>query len=138
MLHSSEGLRCGGFDTRMIMAWQKMQPTTMPCYTFGGMRRDCQDVIIARKVARACGQTHEVIPISQDFLSNFSQYAERAEAVEHDSPSESEHDGPGDKRCDRYGEAAEEVRHALNATAFRPGEPKLHPTASHGKRARLT
>ena len=68
----------GGLDTRMLMAWQKMQPATMPCYTFGGMRRDCQDVIVARKVARACGQTHEVIPVSHDFLSNFSQYAERA------------------------------------------------------------
>jgi len=68
----------GGLDTRMIMAWQKMEPATMPCYTFGGMRRDCQDVIVARKVARACNQTHEVIPVSQDFLSNFSQYADRA------------------------------------------------------------
>lgn len=68
----------GGLDTRMIMAWQKMEPATMPCYTFGGMRRDCQDVIVARKVARACSQTHEVIPVSQDFLANFSRYAERA------------------------------------------------------------
>jgi asparagine synthase (glutamine-hydrolysing) len=68
----------GGLDTRMIMAWQTMEPATMPCYTFGGMRRDCQDVIVARKVARACSQTHEVIPVSQDFLANFSQYAERA------------------------------------------------------------
>ena len=68
----------GGLDTRMLMAWQRMKPATMPCYTFGGMRRDCQDVIVARKVARACGQTHEVIPVSHDFLSGFSQYAERA------------------------------------------------------------
>jgi asparagine synthase (glutamine-hydrolysing) len=68
----------GGLDTRMIMAWQKMEPATLPCYTFGGMRRDCQDVIVARQVARACRQTHEVIPVTQDFLSNFSQYAERA------------------------------------------------------------
>jgi len=68
----------GGLDTRMIMAWQKQPPATMPCYTFGGMRRDCRDVIVARKVARACSQTHEVIPVSRDFLSNFSQYAERA------------------------------------------------------------
>jgi len=68
----------GGLDTRMLMAWQKMEPATMPCYTFGGMRRDCQDVIVARKVARACSQTHEVIPVSQDFLSSFSHYAERA------------------------------------------------------------
>lgn len=68
----------GGLDTRMIMAWQKMEPATMPCYTFGGMHRDCQDVMVARKVARACSQTHEVIPVSQNFLAKFSQYAERA------------------------------------------------------------
>lgn len=68
----------GGLDTRMLMAWQNMAPATMACYTFGGMRRDCQDVIVARKVARACSQTHEVIPVTQDFLANFSQYAERA------------------------------------------------------------
>jgi asparagine synthase (glutamine-hydrolysing) len=68
----------GGLDTRMLMAWQQMKPATMPCYTFGGMRRDCRDVTVARKVARACGQTHEVIPVSHDFLAGFAQYAERA------------------------------------------------------------
>src|SRR4051794_15313057 len=68
----------GGLDTRMIMAWQKMEPATMPCYTFGGMRRECQDASVARKVARACRQPHEVIPVSQDFLATFPQYAERA------------------------------------------------------------
>jgi asparagine synthase (glutamine-hydrolysing) len=68
----------GGLDTRMIMAWQKMESATMPCYTFGGMHRDSRDVIVARKVASACGQNHEVIPVRHDFLSNFSQYAERA------------------------------------------------------------
>ena len=50
----------GGLDTRMIMAWQKPQPGSLPCYTFGGMLRDCQDVIVARQVARACEQPHQV------------------------------------------------------------------------------
>jgi asparagine synthase (glutamine-hydrolysing) len=68
----------GGLDTRMIMAWQKASPGTMPCYTFGGTRRDCQDVIIARRVARACEQTHQVIPVGNEFLSRFPYYAERA------------------------------------------------------------
>jgi asparagine synthase (glutamine-hydrolysing) len=67
----------GGLDTRMIMAWQKSLPGSLPCYSFGGMFRDCQDVTLARRVASACGQTHQVIPVDQEFLSAFSHYAER-------------------------------------------------------------
>jgi asparagine synthase (glutamine-hydrolysing) len=67
----------GGLDTRMIMAWQKFAAGSMPCYSFGGMFRDCHDVRIARKVAAACGQSHEVIPVGDEFLSRFPQYAER-------------------------------------------------------------
>src|SRR5437667_259834 len=37
----------GGLDTRMIMAWWKVPPDSVPCYTFRGMYHDCQDVIIA-------------------------------------------------------------------------------------------
>ncbi len=68
----------GGLDTRMIMAWLKPAPATLPCYTFGSMFRDCRDVTIARRVAQACGQTHEVIQLGQDFLSRFPRYAERS------------------------------------------------------------
>lgn len=67
----------GGLDTRMIMAWQKFLPGSMPCYTFGGTYRDCRDVVVARKVARACGQDHEMIEAGKDFLSRFHHYAER-------------------------------------------------------------
>lgn len=67
----------GGLDTRMIMAWQKSSPGTLPCYSFGGMFRDCQDVLLARKVAQTCGQPHQVIPIAAEFLADFSHYAER-------------------------------------------------------------
>jgi len=68
----------GGLDTRMIMAWRKAAPRTLPCYTFGGMYRDSQDVLIARKVASLCKQTHEVISVGGDFLSRFPSYAERS------------------------------------------------------------
>lgn len=68
----------GGLDTRMIMAWEKPPAGSLPCYTFGGTFRDCRDVIIARKVARNCGQSHEVIQAGQEFLSRFPHYAERA------------------------------------------------------------
>lgn len=68
----------GGLDSRMIMAWQKSQQASLPCYTFGGMLRDCQDVIVGREVASTCGQTHQVIPVAADFISQFPHYAERA------------------------------------------------------------
>jgi asparagine synthase (glutamine-hydrolysing) len=68
----------GGLDTRMIMAWQKSPPGSLPCYTFGGMFRDNQDVLVARKVAHMCDQPHEVIPVGEEFLSRFPHYAERA------------------------------------------------------------
>src|SRR5947208_2417425 len=68
----------GGLDTRMIMAWQKPPPRSLPCYTFGGMFRDCQDVLVARQVAHVCEQPHEVIQVGEEFLSRFPRYAERS------------------------------------------------------------
>ena len=67
----------GGLDTRIIMAWRKAPPGTLPCYTFGSMYRDNQDVRLARRVARICGQPHQVITTGQEFLSRFPHYAER-------------------------------------------------------------
>lgn len=67
----------GGLDTRMILAGHRPGPGALPCYTFGGTYRDCRDVIVARKVAHACGQTHEVIRVGDEFLSQFQHYAER-------------------------------------------------------------
>lgn len=67
----------GGLDSRMIMAWQKSPPGSLPCYSFGGTYRDCQDVVIARRVAKACSQTHQVITVGEEFLSAFPRYAER-------------------------------------------------------------
>ena len=68
----------GGLDTRMIMAWHQVRGGSLPCYTFGGMFRDCRDVVVARQVARACRQSHQVIPVGEEFLSRFPHYAERA------------------------------------------------------------
>lgn len=67
----------GGLDTRIIMAWHKADPGSLPCYTFGSMYRDNQDVKLARKVAALCGQPHEVITTGSEFLSQFAHYAER-------------------------------------------------------------
>lgn len=67
----------GGLDTRMIMAWHQVRPGSLPCYTFGGTFRDCRDVVVARQIASACKQSHRVIPVTDEFLSRFPQYAER-------------------------------------------------------------
>ena len=68
----------GGMDTRLLMAYQNPAPNTVPCYTFGGTYRECQDVRLARKVAKTGGQPYEVIEVGPEFLSKFSHYAERA------------------------------------------------------------
>jgi asparagine synthase (glutamine-hydrolysing) len=68
----------GGLDTRMILAWQRPEPRSLPCYTFGGALQECRDVRIARRVASLCGQSHQVISVGDAFLAKFPQYAERA------------------------------------------------------------
>ena len=68
----------GGLDTRLIMAWRKAPPRSLPCYTYGGMLRDCHDVLVARQVANACKQSHQVIEVGSEFLANFARYAERS------------------------------------------------------------
>ena len=68
----------GGLDTRVIMAWHKTAPRSLPCYTFGGMLRESVDVGLGRRVAKVCRQTHEVITVGKEFLSKFPHYAERS------------------------------------------------------------
>jgi len=68
----------GGLDTRIIMAWRQAPPESFPCYTFGSIYRDNQDVRLARKVAKICGQSHQVITTGNEFLSRFPHYAERS------------------------------------------------------------
>jgi len=67
----------GGLDTRIIMAWHKAAPNSLPCYTFGSMYRDHEDVKLARGVAKICEQPHQVITAGPEFLSQFAHYAER-------------------------------------------------------------
>ena len=67
----------GGLDTRIIMAWRKAKGGLLPCYTFGSMYRENQDVYLARRVAEICGQDHQVITAGNGCLSKFPHYAER-------------------------------------------------------------
>ena len=67
----------GGLDTRIILAFHKASPGDLPCYSFGGMFRDCEDVALARRIAKAIEQPYEIISVGKEFLSRFSHYAER-------------------------------------------------------------
>ncbi len=67
----------GGYDTRLIMAFLDHQAQRMPCYTFGGMYRECFDVKFARKVAKLCGRDHKALNLGKDFLGDFARLAEK-------------------------------------------------------------
>lgn len=67
----------GGLDTRIIMANAELAAGKYPCYTFGGMYRDCHDVKVARKVADRCDQPHTTLELDKSFLSDFAKYAEK-------------------------------------------------------------
>jgi len=67
----------GGLDTRIIMAWRKAPPGSLPCYTFGSMYRENQDVHLARRVAEICGQPYQVVTVDGECLAKFPHYAER-------------------------------------------------------------
>lgn len=68
----------GGLDTRIILAWHKAEPNSLPCYTYGSMYHDNQDVQLARRVAKIYGQQHQVITTGTEFLNKFAHYAERS------------------------------------------------------------
>jgi asparagine synthase (glutamine-hydrolysing) len=68
----------GGLDTRTVMAWQRFSPQSLPCYTYGGIDRECRDVVVARRIARECQQPHQVISVGDEFFARFPHYAERS------------------------------------------------------------
>lgn len=65
----------GGLDGRMIMAWARAAPGTLPCYSFVGPYRECHDVRIARQIAQACGQPHHIIAVGDEMLRSFPDLA---------------------------------------------------------------
>ena len=67
----------GGLDTRVILASRPPAPGSLPSYTFGGPIRKSQDVLVGRKIADICGQSHRVIQVGNDFLNGFPEYARR-------------------------------------------------------------
>jgi asparagine synthase (glutamine-hydrolysing) len=71
----------GGVDSRMILAWAPRQPGELPCYTFSGRYRDCNDVKLARRLAKLSQQPYHTIPIDGQFLSEFPSLAEKVAYV---------------------------------------------------------
>ncbi len=67
----------GGLDTRMLLSHAEFPAGKYPCYTFGSVYRDCNDVKVAREVAHATGQTHTTIPVDGSYLKKFDVHAER-------------------------------------------------------------
>jgi asparagine synthase (glutamine-hydrolysing) len=67
----------GGVDSRMILAWVPRPPGALPCYTFSGRYRDCNDVKLARQLAKLSRQPYQTIPIDGAFLSEFPSLAEK-------------------------------------------------------------
>jgi asparagine synthase (glutamine-hydrolysing) len=68
----------GGLDTRTVMAWQRFAPQSLPCYTYGGIDRECRDVVVARRIAQECQQPYQVITVGDEFFARFPHYAERS------------------------------------------------------------
>ena len=67
----------GGVDSRMILAWAPRPAGGLPCYTFSGRYRDCNDVKLARHLAKLSRQPYQTIPIDGVFLSQFPSLAEK-------------------------------------------------------------
>jgi len=68
----------GGLDSRMVIACLNPSPGSLPCYTFGSMYHDTFDVKVSRRVAKECGQTHQVLILGEDFLAKLPSYLEKA------------------------------------------------------------
>jgi asparagine synthase (glutamine-hydrolysing) len=65
----------GGLDGRIVMAWAKPAPGTLPCYSHRGIFNQCADARIARKVATICGQSHRDVTVGEEFLKQFPKLA---------------------------------------------------------------
>jgi asparagine synthase (glutamine-hydrolysing) len=117
----------GGLDTRVILASRPPAPGSLPSYTFGGPFRESQDVLVGRQIAAICQQSHKVIQVSDDFLANFPEIAQRTVFITEGTVDVSRADlylsqkareiAPA-KIVGTYG--SEIVRHAV---MFKPKEP---------------
>jgi asparagine synthase (glutamine-hydrolysing) len=68
----------GGLDTRQLMAFLDNRRHKVSCYTFDSMYRETHDAGLARRVAEACGQSHQVLKLRRDYLTSFPAICEQA------------------------------------------------------------
>ena len=68
----------GGLDSRVLLAAAASDGRKLPCYTFGGMYRECADALLARQLAKACGLPHEIIRVDRAFLAEFQDLAKQS------------------------------------------------------------
>jgi len=68
----------GGLDSRMVLASLDNARPPVPCYTFGSMYRATLDVRIARAIATACEQPHQVLALDRGFLNQFGDCLRQA------------------------------------------------------------
>jgi asparagine synthase (glutamine-hydrolysing) len=67
-----------GLDTRAMATVFHACGQSLPCYTFGGTWGETLDIRRARKVAKICNTSHEVISIDQAFFKAFAGFAQRS------------------------------------------------------------
>jgi asparagine synthase (glutamine-hydrolysing) len=67
----------GGFDTRMMLACRPELAVKPVCYTFAGVDHRTLDDKIAARVAAACGLDHQLLPLRNDFFSDFAEQVDR-------------------------------------------------------------
>jgi asparagine synthase (glutamine-hydrolysing) len=65
----------GGLDSRMAVAAMGKPEAEVTTYSFSGPVRECEDVLIARKVARICGLPYQTIGIGSGFFEAFPSLA---------------------------------------------------------------
>lgn len=117
----------GGLDTRVILASHPPAPGSLPSYTFGGPFRESQDVLVGRKIAGICQQSHEVIQVGKEFLAGFPEIAQRTAFITEGTVDVSRADLYLSQRARKIAPAkivgtygSEIVRHAV---MFKPVEP---------------
>ncbi len=67
----------GGLDSRLVLAWAKPTPNSLPCYTFNGPYRHCADFRLAQRLAELSRQPHQALGIGEDFFEDFPALAQR-------------------------------------------------------------
>ena len=68
----------GGLDGRLVMAWAQAAPDTLPCYSFSGPWRACEDARLAQRVAQACRQSHQTLTVGSELIDAFPALAAQA------------------------------------------------------------